>query len=278
MKKGVMLTLGFFLLSLTILSLAVVMYKNTQDMEKMFSKTASFNRIDDLYSSIEESVKEIMDVTEVIDVEIEDNKISFEEYWPNSNAEIFNDTITDFENFVETNFPEINLDTSEIQADLPLLIKTKNITYTHSHGTGFGKIKIIPEYINFNGYLIDVYSPIQNITSINFAESTSGDKRFYVHAYDAAGNSFTESEYVDLTETVDVDVNIVMGDDVRINVLPGSEGELEIENRADNSVRIKTSLEFSILQPDVKVTLPDSTLQVLILGTGSYRRDTIKIV
>lgn len=278
-KKGIFLALGLLFLLLLLLSLSMLMYRTSLNSVARLSSIEKMDRLNDVYSSIEKSMKEIFEKTS-------GTKVNFTEYEtgviisediPNNNSYDFNLSFYDFKAFVESNFPEVYVDPTFL-TNLPLIIRPENITYTHTDGYGFQRVQVIPEVINFITYEVEIYNGVENISSINWVDFTDGNFLLRVIASDVAGNYYDMEEYVDVTKTVNVHIFFVSGKEVKIKVLPNSGGMLEVENKADEKITSSIKINFNQTREVTEVTLSDRLINVTYPKLDISKVGTVKII
>ena len=78
-KKGILITLGTFFILFVILSFVLISYRYSQTAEERFSELAILDRTDDLFSSIEFSVRDSFKAASGINLSISGNNITRKE-------------------------------------------------------------------------------------------------------------------------------------------------------------------------------------------------------
>lgn len=261
-KKGVLFTLGLLLLVSTILLLSMIMFHNMQSIERIFIDASSIDKLHDVHSSIENSLKEIFAEESGITITISPSEdyVIIEENLSNLKAEGFKNTMAGFKTFVESNFGEATLNINDVKNTMPLIIKPHNINYTHMEGYGISKkVEITPSAPDvFNAYIAYIYSHKVNVTGIVWEDFTPGSITVQIIAEDSEGNYFTGQKDV---ETVDARVSLLTGGPV--NLVVDSDGKLEITNTADSNVLVRTRIDLppSATQK-LKVTYPENVVRL----------------
>lgn len=282
MKKGLMFTFVLALLAIMVFTLSVLIYKVSLEDEAMVSSIAIIDRNHDIYTSIEKGLKEIFDYDSAIElnVSLEDLCISIGENIPNNQSTEFAESVNDFEEYVEENFPEVALDTTGITETLSLTVKPQNVTYTHTDGFGFQRTQVIPLSASLiTSYEVNISTLYENVTEIDWRDSTSGSVPFRVIASSENGTFLELSDTIDITRTVDIHVYLTSGKEVKIKVIPNEEGKLEVENKEDNEVYVVTT--FCVTEsPDeaIRVAYPESAILVNYSDFGTSRLGTVRIM
>jgi hypothetical protein len=255
------------------------MYRTSLESVTRTTSIEKIDRLSDVYSSIEFGMKEIFEKTSGMSVNLTafETGIIISEEIPNNLSYDFNLTLLDFKAFVESNFPEVYIDSASL-ANLPLIIRPENVTYTHTDGYGFQRVQVIPEVINFISYDIQIYNGVENISTVDWEDYTEGDFLFKVTASDLSGNEYIVEEYVDITKTVNFHIYYVSGKEVKIKVTPNSNGLLEIENKADDAVTSTFAIDFNQTRDISEVTLSDRLINVTYPLLDSSKVGTVKIV
>ena len=156
MKRGVLFTISTFLIAIILLLLAILIYRASLETEERFAEGAVINRIQDLYTSIDESIRGIFTTSQTIGVEIikvADNtydvkfidslgKSKDQNYY----GQDFYEKLGEFAEFVsqdaEINLSVLNMDEiiqGQQQSDndiLKFIIKPFNIEYLHKLNNG----------------------------------------------------------------------------------------------------------------------------------------------
>ena len=151
-KKGVLFTIGLMLLTLVILALAVLIFRNSQEYESIINKLVVLDRVYDLDTSIQGSIGQIFELNSGISINVTNKSVSFEETLPNNGMEAFNDSIHSFKHFVESSLSNINISIGDM-GSMPLRIMPENAAYKHRDN--WSNIEVVPGASpNFDGYSI----------------------------------------------------------------------------------------------------------------------------
>ncbi|MBU0629262.1 MAG: hypothetical protein KKC75_08810 [Nanoarchaeota archaeon] len=211
-KRGMLFTLGMTLLSFVVLSLAILVFHNAQKSEILVSKLAVLDRVYELDTSIQQSLRDIFYLKSGISVNITEDSIIFQESLPNPNKESFNASMTSFKRFIESNLSNVNISIGSIVSQLPLTIQPNSIIYKH---VDFGdkQIEVIPEQINFEGYSIQMIIN-KNVTSCSW-DTESGSFTLSIIVTGPNGAECSGSQPIDPSEENEVNIN---NEDIEINI------------------------------------------------------------
>src|SRR3989344_779007 len=164
LKKGMLFTLGIFLVMIVLLSLVLVSYTSFKELTLRLGEAGGADRFYDLFFSVEFMVKEVFDLYSDIDVWIIKNPdgttdVGFKEYIGkgiDDYAAGFEDKINALKEYVEQD-SNIYLDISALDLGqkknkvFPLLVLPHNISYLHDASTGQVYLRIEPASApNFN--------------------------------------------------------------------------------------------------------------------------------
>ncbi len=188
-KKSILFTAGLVLMASVLLTLAVLLFYNTMESEDRFIEMSSLDTMHNLYDSVETGVRETLFgglSDELIEVDRTSNEVVFKEDLPNTDDTNFRDKLSEFKDFVGSNFLGVGLNITEMNKTLPFVVYPYNLVYTHPDDFGERRIKIYPEapvdpamvgYWKFNGDAKDS-SGKGNDGTINgavFVEGLQGD-------------------------------------------------------------------------------------------------------
>lgn len=267
-KKGILFTLGLTFLALVVLSLAVLIFHNTQEAEGIIAKLAVLDRVYDLDNSIQGSLGDIFALRSGISINITNTSISFEEILPNNNP-AFNNTLHQFKGFIESNSFNINLTITNM-AEMPLTIMPNNIAYKHKDN--WSNIEVLPTSVNFNGYSLFMDIP-KNVSctwnvvagSFNLSLEVIGDVTNCAYASQMINPSADNEIRIDKLEDSS---NLIL---IKVN----NNGRLSINLTQDISVRARTA----VLVNQPANVMADSLSLTLNFGDfGVYKQSNVKII
>lgn len=279
-KKAMLFTISLVLISFITLSIAVMVSQSYQKSQVRFYEIGSMDRLNDLSSSIEQGIREIFTVSSGISLSlnVSSSTVTFSEELPSPTAESFRDDMDDFQTFVESQFPEVSLNLVTVEDFLPLVVLPYNVTFTHPLAFGQDRINVIPEQINFNSYEIYVYVEDDNVSEIDWGGPQSGSDYMSVTAEDAFGNFlFEERGTIDFNKNVAVEVFLESGQKVLIKIDSNDNGELRIQNEADVSVFVNTTIDFDNLEEPIHIGFPEGSIYVNYSAFGISKTTTVKI-
>lgn len=169
MKKAVLLTLGMLLLSSLVMSLAVIIFHNTQGTENRFAELSLYDRFYDLDSSIQRGFREIFTRNSGMTLTLVNDTVTITETLPHSSN--FADEMNAYEDYLEETYntdPIITVDDSILtmtKNELPVYIMPHNILIEHSPFPS-GNLEITPQNLNVENYNISL--TIESITFVSF--------------------------------------------------------------------------------------------------------------
>lgn len=281
-KKGVLLTLGAFIILMVILSLAILIFHNTQRSEERIIESSSSDRVFDLFSSVKESIIEIFSFYAGFNVTIEKNadgtrNITFVEDISKNKTDWggeFDERIDAFKNYVESQEPHIKIFTEELKKrEVPLIILPHNIQYSRDWGTGHVMIIITPEEYNFNSY--DVLVNTHNVEISKISSTFQEDSfNFRVKAIDNHGNSFVTEETVDPTKQNEVRVDLGGGGLVKVTL----KDTLEIWTNSDDVITVTLTIDnLEKIDEEVTVEFPANAIYINFEELNISKNSTIKL-
>ncbi len=149
--KGMLFTLVLTILATIVLSFAIISFHNVEKSRIQMAELSSIDRLYNLDNSIQTGFSKIFHNKSGISVSINETTVTFEERLPNQNP-TFNNKITSYEDYIESNYENIEIDTSSLINELPLVIMPHNITF--SHNIQRNRIYVKPTTINIEGYKV----------------------------------------------------------------------------------------------------------------------------
>ena len=267
MRKGILFTISTFLIATILLLLAILIYRTSLETEERFAEGAAINKIQDLYTSIDESIKGIFATSETIGVEIikvADNTydVKFIDSLGKSKDQTyygqdFYEKLEEFAEFIsqdaEINLSVLNLDEviqGQQQSDediLKFIIKPFNIEYLHKLSGGNMDIRIrTPAYnqIDFKGMSVEIDTGEKEVTDIKIQPNNpgSGITSFNLTAKGSTG-----------TQTWNGNLNFLESTTFQIEMRQTSPITIEINGDSNNKITMRTTA--SKFEPTVNTTL-----------------------
>jgi len=248
-KKGMFFTLGLSIIALVVLVLSIVIFNNFQTSEERFSNFIVFGRIYDLDISIQEGIKKIFDKTSGISLSTSSNTVIISENLPNSNNVGFSDEISNFKNFIESNFDNINLSVEDLNTNLTLIIDPVDVSYSHED---FGDRKIVLDY-NENVSSVELYfwSNSSNGT-VSFTSISSGSLDVNVVVEAPGGWHDEESASINPAQLSSAQISDLTGGNIEINF---DQNRIDLESFTNDTVLSRTTL--GLVTEYVNVNLPN---------------------
>lgn len=270
-KKGILFTLGLTFLALVVLSLAVLIFHNTQEAEGIIAKLAVLDRVYDLDTSIQRSLGDIFALRSGISINITNTSVSFEEILQNNNQGTFNTTLHNFKGFIESNSFNINLTITNM-AEMPLTIMPNNIAYKHKDN--WSNIEVLPTSVNFNGYSVFIEID-KNVSCISCTWTfVAGSFNLSLEVCDVNNCAYT-SQMIDPSANNEVRVDKLEDSSNLILIKVNNNGRLSINLTQDISVRARTT----VLVNQPANVMADSLSLILNFGEfGVYKQSNVKII
>ena len=178
MKKGMLFTLLLTFLGLVLLSSAVLFSYNSRHSEQIATNTFVLDRVFEISNSMEHLLQELFAYSGIT-ITISNTTVSFEETLPNATMAAFNASMAGFKGFIESAYPNVQVNISLHTTEFPLIIVPYEVNYTHNQ-LGGKEIVIFPSAINFNRYSVKAVFA-ENITSCPNAGTHSPP--LYIEAY-----------------------------------------------------------------------------------------------
>ncbi len=266
-KKGILFTIGLMLLTFVVLSLAILIFHNAQEYESIVAKLAVLDRVYDLSTSIQQSARDIFELKCGIKVNITDSGVSFEEILPNDNIEIFNNSLSNFKRFIESNLSNINLTIGNME-EMPLVVMPHNIVYKHK--TNWSDIEVLPIGVKPSGYSIF----IETDENVSCSPPSSSGTFHLGWEIEGGEDSTCSSSSQDIQPPDELRINKVSGGNLIIIKVDTSEGLL-INLTKDTSARVRTTIITS--QPDA-VMADSLNLTLDFNELGVYKESDVRII
>ena len=258
-KKGILITLGTFFILFVILSFVLISYRYSQTAEKRFSELVILDRTDDLFSSIEFSVRDSFKAASGINVSLSYTNVTIREPLNNSNMAHYMNNLSYFEKFVESNFTEASLTLGH-----SLIVVPQNVIYEHEE-EGRGNISVSP--LDATGYIITLWSPDMNITGLTDGTGS----RVRVDYYDK-NNIYYAGEVYDVPKGIAASIEGCLG--IGINI---TNDKIDIGNKGGcKNVSVQIKMEFA--QPVGQVNLNGSSININYGSFGVTKQGPIRIV
>ena len=289
MKKGILFTISTFLIATIILTLAILIYRSSLETEERFSEGAAINKVQDLYTSIEESIislfvdsnaigVEIIKVAEnIYDVKFTDmlGKSKDETYY----GEDFYEKLEQFAEFVsedaEINLSALNMDEliqGQQQSDkdiLKFIIKPFNIEYFHKLSGGNMEIQIkTPTYnqIDFQGVTIEIDTGDKEVTGIKVQPSNpaTGQTSFNLTAKGSTGTQEWKGS-LNFLEDTDFQIEMQGTSPITIDINGNSNKKIVMRSTASKfEPKVNTTLNGLIVPEgeEIKVSFPEDLVKI----------------
>lgn len=305
-RKGILFTLSIFLIMSLILTLTVLMYRNTQKNEKRLLELGSMERVYDIDSSVQQGLKNIFYDQTDINLGINDRKVYFEENFPHEEGWWkgmwewvhciffgrcpFQEQIDEFEAYIEDQGPEdIELDLGAVKESLPLVIKPHSITYKHLPYPG-NKIEVLPEELNFNKYQVWIRTDQEvNTENCEFPTAAEGGDFWAEIDVDSKGTGCYFNNIIDpcQTNTFTIIENQSHVSNREIDIKIGSPetcGKLSLEYEyketwpaLDDTVRVTLTVNET-KNETIKITYPNNIIGINITDLGISKLGTVRIL
>ncbi|MBI4149735.1 hypothetical protein HY491_04775 [Candidatus Woesearchaeota archaeon] len=278
-NRGVLFTAGMVILGAVTLALVLVVVEQRQQANAQLIPMLGLDRQYDLFTSIEGGLREIILVESGMEFNASNaTTVMIGESIP-SNADAFRAAMAGFEDFVEDNFAEVQLNLIDVNDNLPFFISPYNVSFTHPDQYGQDRITITPTALNVKSYGIFINSSKMEIESLTWGGSKSGNVPMSVRAVDYLGNEFVEAHQVDLTKNVAITIAFAdEDDDLLVQVRPNELGTLRVENHEEESVFVAVTIGFPLMSEPVSVTLPPDTIRINYSSMGIEHRGTVRMV
>ena len=147
--KGFLFTIGFLIFITALFTLVIIVYSTTFQDDKRIAEIGALDNINNLDSSLKNSIKELFLAYSNMAVGTLGTNISFNETLVN-NISDFQISLSYLKNFTETNYNIASLNITDLNESLPLIIMPQRIEYKHNYSNR--EVIITPEELNFNGY------------------------------------------------------------------------------------------------------------------------------
>jgi len=264
--KGQFLVLGFSILGLTLIGLGILILSISKESTSQVIIVGSLERLNNLDSSIKKSLNEIFNKNSGISISGNNSEVIFNENISN-NMLNYNLSMYNFKKITESNFKNVELNTTNLSAELHLIVHPNLIDYSHDFNNK--KIKILPQALNVNGYFFNITIPASGDLICNGARE-NGSFSFRIQA--STTNNKCDNVYsLNPTKTSSIDVTS------DINIKLQNPAFATITSTNSNVINVKTAiiLNTTINSGSIKVKYPDNIYKIDFLKEiGIYKRDT----
>jgi len=267
-KRGVFFTLSALLVVLSFFLIVAVTDKTTR-----IDKDIALDRAYELSNSVEKSILELFSGFSDVRINITrnpdgtsnatfiENISSREDPWGQNFAQVMNN----FKTFVESQDSNVKINMTQINdKTLPITIMPHNIVYSRNWETGHVKIDVVPSQMNFGSYEVTVNAGDVNISNTNSHFGNNGTFLFQVISKDNYGHVFTDYQYVDPTDSHDVQIFFEGGNTATVSMTGGSletwtneANTLIIETKLDNMMKYDEKIKIKVFESMVNVSFPD---------------------
>jgi len=284
MKKGVLLTIGMLFLSSIVLSLAVMLFHNTQGTENRFAELSLYDRLYDLDSSIQRGFKEIFTRNSGVTLTIENNLVTITETLPHSSN--FASEMDAYEDYLEEAYPTdplVAVDDSvltTIKNKLPFYIFPHDILVEHDSFPSGDELRIIPQNLNIENYSISLTTTKQSVTfDDEEMEQGSGTLDLRVSVTTESGTTVREYNNINPVEENELTLNFDTG-------LPTeSEIDIDIDDHAHlvidrEGVTADHTIEIALIHQAEEmnyIKYPDNLFTINIPGDNLQKTSTARI-
>ena len=276
--KGFLFTIGFLIFITALFTLVIIVYSTTFQDDKRIAEIGALDNINNLDSSLKNSIKELFLAYSNMAVGTLGTNISFNETLVN-NISDFQISLSYLKNFTETNYNIASLNITDLNESLPLIIMPQRIEYKHNYSNR--EVIITPEELNFNGYHF-------LITNVNNAtcDSASYTNGSFILKLDS--NSLTTAQFPDCDFDLSINPNVKntfsigssgpYQNSVTIEISNG--GVAKIRSVELNSIpRLHTTVLLNqSTGSQTKLMLPDSIIRISDNILKVFKKDGVRIL
>lgn len=210
MKKGVLFTLGITMLVTIVFSLAVLLFHNTQSMEKRFSELALLNSVSDYDSMIQSNIRDINTYESGLYITAGSNNVSFTEAFPRSDN--FAEVMEEYEDYIKKNYTAANITfdetkMTEIKTNQLMYIMPYRVLYEHDngfHGSGYsGESYVLDPGTNYDNILgynitlkVNAVSAALSLPETTITQGGTFDLGIYIKS--SSGTTLYAQEWTDI--------------------------------------------------------------------------------
>ncbi len=259
MAKGIVYTLAAFISGILILTFAIIIFKEAQNTEIRATETNLLNGINDLKTSISNSIKTLFENNAGITITIKDKTVTFTEEIPNNKTQNYKTNLTELKNFIEQDNRLVKIDTPNIDK-LPLKIKPYDISYTREN-LNSSKIELISPSVNNYYTNISISLTLTGkLGTIDMNNVKIGTTPVYITIKNSS-TSITQTKNLDLNQNSEVEIEKNGIEDAEIEL---HKNLIIIENKANTPIKIESTLTLQdistikIVQPSIiKISFPE---------------------
>lgn len=248
MAKGMILSIGFFILSMLLLGLAIIVFSATQYSETRASEAALLTRSQDLDYSLQKTIKDSFNQQSGITFNVQDSTVNILEGFPNGNDTSLNSSLINLQSFLQTDDHRttINLTRAHIFTVYPYAFN-----YTNTFNSSI---------INLSAYTQDVLSYTfefnvgnRPLGTTTFTDFDAGSFPLNIIMRNATERSNITRNVI-ITNPVEIDITGVTNGRIEIDINNGTTG---IANRLDATIFSNITLTFANTTEVTKILLPE---------------------
>ncbi len=234
MGKAVMFTITFFLLSTILLAVAFSLFGLSQSTEERAREIATNNRINDLSSSVSNSMAQIFIDKSGLTVAVDNSVVSIQEVVPNNNLISYSESFNTFKDFVESREYFVAIDNSSINNTRLLIMPLNGNYYSDSESKRF-----ITNFKDLTKVTLTVYRSNISVAEIRFPAYTEGSTTFSIVLRNDT-KTLTDSRNVDLNQALHIELDDSDGNAIDAEVISNL---FEIRDMQDVSLNITLDLD-----------------------------------
>ncbi len=231
MGKAVIYTITFFLLSTILLGLSFLLFQVSNTSEELSTQLSVNNRINDLSTSISNSMSTIFISKSGINISVVNNTISFQEIIPNNYLSNYTNSIDDLKTFVENRENFVTIDNNNIDTTQLLIMPVNGAFYNENSGADQDK-RFITNFVNIEELDLYVYGANTPVESIFWQEFKAGNTKV-IATFENGTKKISQTRYADL-------VGDGSGDEFRVTFYMGAgeDDDMDIEVRDGNLLKV----------------------------------------
>lgn len=265
-KKAILFTLSIFFILIIVLNSALLNTDTAESSRLLLQDMFIFDKTHDLFSSIEESMRTLIEIKSGINVTVHpnNNTITFVDEIPNPNRPQLLSALSDFETFIESSYPSVDIDTTEFAHNGTITVYPDTINYTHVGGLGSNIIALnasspINNTFNRTSFLITL--PDTNFSSI-LPAAPIGDGDFEIEVIIQSKDVAIETHLYRIDLDTDHRITVVLDD------APVHKG-LQIYNNGSQKISIENLDESDTFTSALTVTLTNSSMMDREIGLAA---------
>ena len=265
-SRGVFFTLGMLFLASTLFSLALAAHAFSQAHRELLVDLLALDRVSALDGSIQNGFQEIFDQMAPVSITLDGYRVTFTENLPSDQVDAFNDALQAYIDFLEATYPEVDLNITLTDQELPLRITPNDVEFTHDDGLGQDRVLISPEDVdNIEAYYLKINHPSETFLTQTWGGAGLDKGSFVLNmtVTDFAGAFNSEQHLVDPEKTVTLNVDFTNNQQVQIKIERGEGGELRIFNdQHGSSIELSSTIQLVPLNEDIKVVYGEGRLLI----------------